>query len=240
MVKPAPVQVVLFDIDGTLVDTVDLHAEAWQRAFARFGREVPFDEVRSQIGKGGDQLLPVFLSKAEVAKIGEELEGYRAKLYREEYLPRARAMPKVRDLFERLRDLGMRIGLASSCKKDELDTYTALCRIEDLIEDATTADDAERSKPHPDIFEAALASVGGAKPADALVVGDSPYDAIAAGKAGIRTVGLLCGGFPVANLTGAGCIAIFGSPADLLERIDELPLDPAAREAHEGSHRGAA
>src|ERR671932_350565 len=100
---------VIFDIDGTLVDSVDLHARAWQEAFRHFGRDVPYAAVRQQIGKGGDQLLPVFFSKAELAEFGEELEKYRGDLFKREYLSRVRAFPKVRALFERIRQDGKRI-----------------------------------------------------------------------------------------------------------------------------------
>ena len=212
---------VLFDIDGTLVDTVDMHAEAWQRAFAHFGKEVAFADVRSQIGKGGDQLMPEFLSKAEVEKIGDDLEKWRGELFLKEYLPRAQAFPKVRELFERLRADGVQLALASSCKEPELETYKALCRIEDLIEEATTSEDAARTKPHPDVFEAALKGLGKVSPRDVIVVGDSPYDAMAAKKIDLQAVGVLCGGFPAAELTEAGFGAVYGGPADLLERYDE-------------------
>src|SRR5947209_13508515 len=108
------IEAVIFDIDGTLVDSVDLHARAWQEAFARFGKQIPYERVRYQIGKGGDQLMPVFLSKEELEEFGEELEKYRGELFKREYLPRVRAFPRVRELFERIQRDGKRIALASS------------------------------------------------------------------------------------------------------------------------------
>ena len=215
---------VIFDIDGTLVDSVDLHARAWQEAFARFGKRVEFERVRYQIGKGGDQLMPVFFSRAELDEFGEEMEEFRGRLYKREYMPRVRAFPRVRELFERIREDGRRIVLASSAKEDEMGEYKRIADIEDLVEDETSADDAERSKPHPDIFEAALAQLRGVSAAGALVVGDTPYDAEAAGKVGLRTVGLLCGGFPAEDLRAAGCIGLYESPADLLARYADSPL----------------
>jgi HAD superfamily hydrolase (TIGR01549 family) len=215
---------VIFDIDGTLVDSVDLHAEAWQVALERFGKKVSFAEVRRQIGKGGDQLMPVFLSQREVKKFGEELEQYRSKLFKTEYLPRVTAFPGVRQLFERVRQDQKRIALASSAKGDELKTYKTIAGIDDLIEAETSSDDAERSKPYPDIFEAALAELGDVAPDKILVIGDTPYDAQAAGKANLRTVGLLCGGWNEEELRQAGCIAIYRDPADLLSRYDESPI----------------
>lgn len=211
---------VIFDIDGTLVDSVDFHARAWQEAFARYGKQIPFERVRYQIGKGGDQLMPVFFSEEELADFGEEMEKYRGDLYKREYLPRVRAFPQVRELFERIRADGLRIALASSAKKDELGAYKKIARIEDLVEEQTSADDAAKSKPHPDIFEAALAQLGDVSPREAIVVGDTPYDAEAAGKAGLRTIGFLCGGFPEADLRAAGCIDIYRDATDLLARYD--------------------
>ncbi|HWS53363.1 MAG TPA: HAD family hydrolase [Pyrinomonadaceae bacterium] len=215
---------VIFDIDGTLVDSVDLHARAWQEAFARFGKQVEFERVRYQIGKGGDQLMPVFFTRAELDEFGEEMEEFRGRLYKRDYLQRVRAFPRVRDLFERVRRDGRRIVLASSAKQDELQEYKRIADIEDLVEDETSADDAEKSKPHPDIFEAALAQLRGVSAAEAVVVGDTPYDAEAAGKIGLRTVGLLCGGFPAEDLRAAGCVSLYESPADLLARYDDSPL----------------
>ena len=215
---------VIFDIDGTLVDSVDLHAEAWQVALERFGKKVSFAEVRRQIGKGGDQLMPVFLSQREMEKFGEELEQYRSKLFKKEYLPRVTAFPGVRQLFERIRQDQKRIALASSAKGDELKTYKTIAGIDDLIEAETSSDDAERSKPYPDIFEAALAELGDVAPDKILVIGDTPYDAQAAGKANLRTVGLMCGGWNEEELRQAGCIAIYRDPADLLSRYDDSPI----------------
>ena len=140
---------VIFDIDGTLVDSVDLHARAWQEAFKHFGREIPYEQVRHQIGKGGDQLMPVFFTKEELDEFGDELEKYRGDLYKREYLPRVRAFPKVRALFERIRADGKQIALASSAKEDELKVYKKIANITDLVEEQTSADDADKSKPHP-------------------------------------------------------------------------------------------
>lgn len=215
---------IIFDIDGTLVDSVDLHARAWQEAFKKFGREVAFEKVRHQIGKGGDQLMPVFLSEEELERFGEELEKYRGELFKRDYLSQVRAFPQVRELFERIRRDGTRIALASSAKKDELKTYKEIARITDLVEEETSADDAEKSKPHPDIFEAALAALGDVEASEAIVIGDTPYDAEAAGKIKLRTIGVLCGGFPEAELRAAGCTDIYHGPADLLARFDDSPL----------------
>jgi HAD superfamily hydrolase (TIGR01509 family) len=220
------VQAVIFDVDGTLVDSVDLHARAWREAFARFGYHFDEAAIRGQIGKGGDQLMPVFLSPDELAQKGAEIDRFRASLYKERYLGTVRPFPAVRALFQRIKADGTRIALASSSKQDELETYLRIAAIGDLVQTHTTSEDAAQSKPQPDIFQAAMQRLQGIEPGEVIVVGDSPYDAEAAGKAGLRTVGVLCGGFAEADLRDAGCIAIYRDPADLLARYDGSPLSP--------------
>ena len=215
---------VIFDVDGTLVDSVDQHARAWQDAFAEWGRTIPFGDIRGQIGKGGDQLMPVFLSEHDLKTFGKRLEARRGDILKQRYLPHIRAFPGVRTLFERLREAGVRVALASSAKEDELAAYKRIAGIEDLVDKETSSDDASHSKPDPDIFEAALKRLGHPDLAGVVVVGDTPYDAEAAGKAGLRTVGVLCGGFAEADLRRAGCVAIYRDPADLLERLADSPL----------------
>ena len=215
---------VVFDVDGTLIDSVDVHAQAWVDAFAEFGRKVRFGDVRRQIAKGGDQLMPVFLSQAEIDRFGEELEERRGALLRECYLHRIKPFPAVRELFQRVIADGKAIALASSAKEDELEEYKKIANIVDLIDAETSSDDAEKSKPHPDIFCATLAKLHVAQPTQVIVIGDTPYDAEAAAKAGLRTVGLLCGGWSEDELKRAGCVAVFKDPADLLARYPESPL----------------
>ena len=219
---------VIFDIDGTLVDSVDLHAEAWREALERFGKKVSFVEVRRQIGKGGDQLMPVFLSREELQNFGDELEQYRSDLFKKEFLPRVKAFPDVRQLFQRISQDDKRIALASSAKGDELKTYKAIAGIADLVETETSSDDADRSKPYPDIFQAALAQLGDVRPDNVFVVGDTIYDAEAAGKAHLRTIGVMFGGWSEEDLRRAGCIAVYRDPADLLNGYDASPISRGA------------
>lgn len=215
------INAVIFDIDGTLIDSVDAHARAWQEAFAKFGVEIPFDVIRSQIGKGGDKILPTFLNVEQRNAFAQELEAFRADHFRRMYLPRVQAFPDVRALFERLRADGVRVTLASSCKQADLETYKKIANIADLVETETSKDEVESSKPDPDIFAAALSKLGDVSLEETLVVGDSPYDAQAAGKLGLATIGVLCGGFSREDLTAAGCVAIYAGPADLLARYAE-------------------
>jgi HAD superfamily hydrolase (TIGR01549 family) len=229
-------QAVIFDVDGTIVDSVDLHAEAWRVAFEKFGKNFPLDEVRRQIGKGSDQLLPVFLSKQELDQFGEDLDEYRSNLFKKDYLPRVQAFPKIRELFQRIKKDGKQIVLASSAKADELDTYKKIARIDDLIESETSSEDADKSKPYPDIFQAALARLKGVASKNAVVIGDTPYDAQAASKAKLKTIGLLCGGWTQEELRRAGCVAIYRNPEDLLLQYDTVGL-AAALENQPGNSR---
>ena len=217
-------QAAIFDIDGTLLDSVDQHAEAWRIVFEQHGKNIPFPDIRSQIGKGGDQLLPVFFSEEEIEEYGEKMETERGKLFKKNFLSNVKPFPGVCPLFERMKRDGLRLALASSAKKDELKHYAKLLEIDDLIELGTSSDDAEKSKPHPDIFQAAMKKLGDVPAEAALVIGDTPYDAEAAGKIGLKTVGFLCGGFPESDLRKAGIIALYQDPADLLRQYDSSPF----------------
>jgi HAD superfamily hydrolase (TIGR01509 family) len=218
------VRAVIFDIDGTLLDSVDLHAQAWVDAFAHFGVTISHDQARSQIGKGGDQLLPVFLDAERIEREGETIEAYRSDLFKRDYLAKVKPFPSVRALFEHLKGQGLTIALASSGKAKEVEHYQSLMKVEDLTDVVVSSDDVERSKPFPDIFQAALEKLAPITAAEAVVIGDTPYDAEAAQKAGLPTIGVLCGGFPEADLKGAGCIALYKDPQDLLDGYAASPL----------------
>jgi phosphoglycolate phosphatase-like HAD superfamily hydrolase len=215
---------VIFDVDGTLVDSVDRHAQAWVETFAEFGYECDFAAVRYQIGKGGDQLMKEFLTAQQIQRDGEAIEKARQRHFRTRYLPGVLGFPMVRELFLRLIGEGKKVVLASSAVGEELAAYKRKAAIGDLVEEETSKDDVEKSKPHPDIFEAALAKLGDISASEALIVGDSPWDAIAGRQAGLRTIGLLCGGFGATELERAGCAAIYRDPADLLKRYNSSLL----------------
>ncbi len=214
------IEAVIFDVDGTLVDSVDMHAETWERAFARFGKNIGFHALRSQIGKGGDQLMPEFLDEAELKAFGKDLEKTRGEIFQEEYLHRVRGFPGAADLLSEIRKRDRRIALASSAKADELDIYKKAAGVEGLTDVETSSDDAEKSKPHPDIFQAALKKLK-LEPDKVVVIGDTPYDADAARKAGIASIGVLCGGFKDEDIRKGGAGRIYRDPQDLLARIDE-------------------
>jgi phosphoglycolate phosphatase-like HAD superfamily hydrolase len=216
-------QAAIFDLDGTLLDSVDLHALAWHEAMAKFGHDVSFERARSQIGKGGDKLIPVFLSESEQRDHSAELAEWRGKHFKAKYLPLVRPFSAVPDLLRRVRSAGLRVAIASSAKKDELDQYLDIAEIADLVDTTTSSDDAEESKPAPDIFEVALKKLG-IEAAAAIAIGDTPYDATAARKAGIATIGVLCGGFTEQSLREAGCVEVYPGPGALFACFEHSRL----------------
>ena len=225
--KLEPPPAALFDVDGTLVDTNDLHVAAWREAFAHFGHDISAEAIRSQVGKGGDNLIPTLLPELDHEK-GEEIDRWRAELFKRDYLPRAVPFPGVRALFERLVADGARIVLASSSSRPEVDFHLNLIGCSDLVSAVTTRDDVESSKPCPDIFAAALAKVAPLRPDQAIVVGDTPWDVKAASQAGLRTIGFLSGGFAERELREAGVACVYDGPRDLLARYNSSPFGVAA------------
>src|SRR6185312_512362 len=189
----------------------------------RFGHDVSFEQARSQIGKGGDKLIPEFLSADAQRDHGKELEEWRGNRFKTEYLPLVRPFSAVPDLLRRVRNAGLRIAIGSSAKKDELDKYLDIARIAGLVDMTTSSEDAEQSKPAPDIFEIVLKKLG-IEGGDAVAIGDTPYDATAAGKAKIATIGVLCGGFTEASLRQTGCVEVYPGPAALLARFEDSLL----------------
>jgi phosphoglycolate phosphatase-like HAD superfamily hydrolase len=213
----------IFDIDGTLVDSVDLHALAWHEAMVKFGHDVSFAQARGQIGKGGDKLIPHFLTEEAQRDHGKELEEWRGRRFKREYLPLVRPFTAVPDLLKRVRDAGVRIAVGSSAKQDELAEYLDIARVADLVEVTASSEEAEESKPAPDIFEVVLRKLK-LQGSDAVAIGDTPYDAKAAGKADIRSLGVLCGGFTEQSLRQAGCAEVYPGPASLFAGFEHSLL----------------
>jgi HAD superfamily hydrolase (TIGR01509 family) len=212
----------ILDIDGTLIDTNDAHAHAWVDTCAEFGIQVPFAKVRPLIGMGGDKVLPELTGFPEESERGKEIRERRGAVFRERYLPSCRPFPCARELLERMRGDGLQLVVATSASKDDMGALLKAAGIDDLIEAKTSSADAEESKPEPDIVQAALDSAGCA-PAEAVMLGDTPYDVEASARAGVSCVALRCGGWwKDADLADA--VAIYDDPAELLARYDESPL----------------
>lgn len=217
----AQLRAVILDVDGTLVDSNDAHALAWVDAFAEAGHRVDYDHVRRLIGKGGDKLMPEVSGVEKESEEGEQISARRSTIFKERYLPSLRPFPRTRELLQRMRASGLRLVVASSAQGDELDPLLAVAGAGDLVGGKTSSSDAENSKPDPDIVEAALAKAG-LRPDECLMLGDTPYDIEAAGKAGVDVIALRCGGWGDRELAAAR--AIYADPADLLARYDESPL----------------
>lgn len=231
----ARIRAVLFDVDGTLIDSNDFHIAAWREAFREVGEDVPADSIQAQIGKGGDNLLPALCDPDFVAAHGEALDARRVEIFKTRYMDRVRPFPGVRALFERIAGDGVKIMLASSGSKEEVAHHLDLIECADLVTATASSDDAEHSKPDPDIFAAALAKLGDVTAADALVVGDSPYDMQAAKTLRVRTIGMRCGGFADDVLRAAGADALYDGAADLLVRFETSVLAGGMARAGEGA-----
>ena len=216
---------VLLDVDGTLVDSNDAHARAWVEACGEAGHEVSFEAVRRLIGMGGDNLLETLLGLAPDDPRSGALRERRKAIYKQRHLPRVQPFPRVRELLERMKAAGYRLVVATSSSQDDLRPTLELAGVSDLIDDATTADDAETSKPAPDIVTAAREKAGSARDAT-LLLGDTPYDLEAARRAGVAAIALRCGGG--GDRDRAGAAAIYDDPADLLAQWEASPLASGA------------
>jgi len=209
------IEALLSDIDGTLVDSNALHAEAWRRTFEHFNIQVGFGEAWSQIGKGGDKLIPVFVRDVDRERLTKQIESLRKEIFHRDYMPRIVSFAKSRELLAKVKESGIKVVLATSSDKEDVTTYKRITGIEDLVDAVASGSDAKESKPEPDIFAVALKKINlGVDRAVAL--GDTPYDAEAAGKLGIRVIGLTCGGWKTDDLRDAGCVEVYQDPADLL------------------------
>jgi HAD superfamily hydrolase (TIGR01549 family) len=213
---------VLFDVDGTLVDSNDAHARAWVAALAEAGYRVPFERVRPLIGMGGDRILPLVtggLSQAD--ERGQAIAKRRTEIFRERELATVRPTRGARELLEAVHARGARVVIASSAKREEVDELLAVGDLGPLVDVASTSDDASSSKPAPDIIAAALRKAGVA-PAEAVMVGDTRYDIEAAHNAHVACVALRCGGNDPATLVDAE--AVYADPGELAAALDRPPF----------------
>ncbi|MFL5523010.1 MAG: HAD family hydrolase [Gemmatimonadaceae bacterium] len=208
---------IIFDVDGTLVDSNDAHAESWVDTFAEAGYDVPFGIVRPLIGMGADKLLPLAVGVSNESDEGKRLTDRRSEIFREKYLPRLRALPGSRELVSRVRAEGLKAIVATSAKDQELKGLLNAARVEDLMEERATSSDAKRSKPDPDIVHAAI-DESSLAPDHLVMIGDTPYDVEAATRASVRIIGFRSGGWKDEDLKGA--VEIYDGPADLLANYE--------------------
>lgn len=215
----------ILDIDGTLLDSNDAHARAWVDVFTAFGYKATFDQVRPLIGMGGDKLMPRVVGLEDDSDLGKRIGKRRDEIFSERYLPTLRAFPGTRELLKRMQAQGLTLVIATSADKDEFKKLAKAAGIEDLLDGATTASDADRSKPDPDIVEAAVKKSKCDK-SRVVMLGDTPYDVQAATAAGVAIVALRSGGWNDKELRGAA--AIYDDPADLLTNFASSPFGRGA------------
>jgi HAD superfamily hydrolase (TIGR01509 family) len=215
------IRAVLLDVDGTLIDSNDAHARAWVDVGDEFGHHIEFGRVRWLIGMGGDRVLPELTGLKEESEEGRRMLDRCGEIFRERYLPRLSAFAGAHELLERLRLDGKTLVVATSASEADLEALLRQARLDHLIDDSTNSDEADESKPAPDIVQAALQKTG--VPASQVVmIGDTPYDVKAAERTGVRIIGLRCGGWNDRDLKGAS--AIYDDPADLLDKYDRSIL----------------
>jgi phosphoglycolate phosphatase-like HAD superfamily hydrolase len=219
---PDDVDTVVLDVDGTLVDTVYQHTVLWAQAFAEVGVDVPMWKLHRAVGMGGDRFV------TEVA--GEEVEKQHGDTVRrvhdqrfDRLIDAIRPLPGASALLEELDRRGLKVVLASSGIKSQTERLITIVGGDEKSQGWTSSDDVESSKPAPDLIEAAIEKVDGSR---SVVVGDAVWDVQAAEKAGLYSIGLLCGGFGEDELRRAGAGLVFETPQDLLDHLDETPLHP--------------
>jgi HAD superfamily hydrolase (TIGR01549 family) len=210
----------ILDIDGTLVDSNYQHAIAWYRALRRHDVIVPIWRIHRHIGMGGDQLVAAVCGDDVEERLGDDVREAETACY-EELIGEVAPLAGARDLIEDLKRDGRRVVLASSAKPEEVDHYLDLLGARDLADGWTTSGDVEATKPHPDLVEAALESIGGGP---AVMVGDSTWDCEAARRAGVPSIAVLTGGFSEQELSDAGAVAVFSSIVDLRGGLSSTPL----------------
>ncbi len=210
----------ILDVDGTLVDTNYQHAIAWFRAFRQHGIVLPIWRIHRHIGMGGDQLVAALTSDEVEEQKGEDIRAAEKTLYLQ-LIEEVQPLTGARELIEDLRRAGRRVVLASSAKPEEVDHYLELLDARGIVDDWTTSGDVEATKPEPDLVHAAVEKAGAD---DAVMVGDSTWDCIAAKNAGIETVAVLTGGFSEQELRDAGAACVFESIEELRGRLSETPL----------------
>ena len=205
---------VLLDIDGTLIDSNDAHARAWEDALRAHGYIIPFEEVRPLIGMGGDKLVPALTGLDSGSGEARRLSESRSKLFLKRELPTLRPTNGARALLEHLTSLGLALVVATSAESSEVQALLEQAGVADLIPLASSADDADRSKPDPDIVKAAL-RLSGSQAAHSVMVGDTPYDVEASARAKVPSIALRCGGWWNDEAL-SGAMAIYDDPGELL------------------------
>ncbi|MDR6988404.1 HAD superfamily hydrolase (TIGR01509 family) [Paenarthrobacter nitroguajacolicus] len=208
---------VLFDVDGTLVDSSYFHAMAWWQAFRREGLDVEMSAIHRRVGMGGDRLIQDLVPDCP-EEMQEDLKSAHGAVF-STFWPTLRAFDSVRDLLSACSESGLAVGLASSAQKRDLEVSRHILDAGSSIDAWTSSDDAEESKPAPDILVACLEKLG-ISPEDAVFVGDAVWDVKAGAAIGVPVVALTCGGISEAELRDAGAAEVYDNPRHLLEHLE--------------------
>jgi HAD superfamily hydrolase (TIGR01509 family) len=212
--------VAILDVDGTLVETNYHHAIAWYRAFTQNGVELPVWRIHRAIGMGGDQLVGALAGEQVEREKGDDIRFAEKVLYTA-MIHEVRQLPDARRLIETLKERGHKVVLASSAKQEEIEHYIDLLDARELADDWTSSADVEKTKPNPDLVQAARDKVGGG---DAVMIGDSIWDVEAADRVGVPTIAVRTGGFGHEELVQAGAACVFESIRELLDSLEDTPL----------------
>jgi phosphoglycolate phosphatase-like HAD superfamily hydrolase len=210
----------MFDVEGTLVDCVQEMLLCWQRTFRRFGFEFSIPTLHRHSGRDPNDMVKLLLPAEDAERLSEPLKKENGELYRAECLPKVKAFPEVKALFEEAEIARCARGLVTSCAKDELDHYLDLMGISNSVDFIVCGEEVDRQKPHPDLINLALKRAE-CDASDATMIGDTPFDAQAAKAVGVASIGVLCGGFSISELQEAGCRLVYRDPAHLRNQLVE-------------------
>jgi phosphoglycolate phosphatase-like HAD superfamily hydrolase len=218
----------IFDVEGTLIDCVPQILRCWHETLAGFGVPMPMVSLQRLSGMDGDEMLATLLPSFDEGARKKILDA-QGERYRTVYLPRVRPLPGVRVAFTAIKSQGARIALATDCQSDELKRYRSLINVDDMIDAIACGDEVSKGKPEPDLIELALDQLGGMAAASATMIGDTPFDAQAARRAGTSAWGTLTGGHSRSSLIDAGCSVVVSAVADLQRCIERgAPGVPAS------------
>lgn len=209
---------VLLDIDGTLVDSNDAHAKAWQKALGESGLDISFEVLRRCIGMGGDHMLPRIVGVTGESDAGKKISKRRGEIFREEFLPDLKILPGAKELLEKLRSLELTLVIATSASEKDGSAILEKFGLDKLVDHVTNSSDADKSKPDPDIVLAALKKAK-LHASDAVMLGDTPYDIEAAVRAGVTAYAFTSGGWKPNELTGAK--NVFSGPAEMTTWLEK-------------------
>jgi HAD superfamily hydrolase (TIGR01509 family) len=215
----AAVKGVLFDVDGTLVDTTFLHAVCWAEALRQHGHRIPAIVTHRAIGMSSDKLLEYALGADRDTDADADITAAHLTLYKQ-WWGRLNPLPGAAELLRACHDRGLQVVLASSARREELDALRSVLDADDAVDEATSSSDADEGKPEPDIVVVALQKAG-LRADEVVFVGDAVWDGYATQRAGVAFVAVTCGGTSESELREAGAVEVWRDPQDLLDNLDK-------------------